>query len=302
MDINTGEYIEKWLANKSYRTQVSYRRHLERYLSFILTEGSRLETVTKETLGKYKSHLLKVYSVSSVANIFSTISSFYDFIELGGVIRNNPIKALNREDLKVVPYSGIRRLSFRDFKSIIDSINQDLLSGLRDRAILLLMFYTGMKASQIVILKFKDLLEINGDDFVVINNNGIDLKSFIDPFVVHAIEDYLSQDMRDEWLPEDLIFQRSKENGDALIAYHGRKASSEGLTTRALEGNLKTYAKRAGLEGVTLNSIRQVSAVCNQMRFGKDEDQMRFFLNHSTTRSVRRFLRQAQDTKPSLFE
>ncbi len=284
------DQIQGWLGKYAERTQKSYRKNLSDFIVFIDNSHFKMLEIGKDEIGAYKEECWSKYKKASVANRISTISSWFDYLETIGAISNNPVRLLDNSDVKVEPYTSTKTIDAVSVKAIIDSISQDPMSGVRDRALLILLFFTGIKASVALGLEMKDIIEKEDGDYLAIpRKDGTSYPLKLDPYVASALEDYLSQDMRLDWNNEDPIFQRTNEKGDSLTSFHGRTKRSVGLTIRALEQNLAHYAKDAGIEGATLRSVHQSSAE-HQIKFGKSDDQIMYYMGHSSKSSVRRFI------------
>jgi len=136
----------------------------------------------------------------------------------------------------------------------------------------------------------KDFIERSSEDYlVVLRKDGTRDEVRLEPYVVGMIEDALLCDIREELGGDDLVFLPTTDAGKHLVAYHGRHKKTEGMTIRALQDNLKRYAKAAGFEGVTLNSIYQAGAYYRH-RMGMEEEQVKYYMDYSRKSSIRRFL------------
>jgi len=287
------EIMSGWLSSYSMRTVKSYKRNINEYLLFCERNAIDINNASYDQVNEYKEECKKGLSVASVANRISTISSYYDYLECVGVLKNNPVRLIEKSDLKVIPYSTTPFLDAKSIKSILDAIDIDTVSGSRDNAILILMFFNGIKASDVLTLKFKHFIEKpDGDYLSITKKEEFEEEIKLSSYFSSALDDYLLQDCRDILSEDSYVFVRSR------VDMNGEKSPEEArkqkpLTSRAFAMNLAGYAKSAGVSGVSLRAIHQSSAYY-QYRFGKSDDDIRYFMNHTKTISTRRFIRQCE--------
>lgn len=146
---------EKGLAANSLE---AYRRDLTRLDDFL--KGLPLQKVTLDALRRYVDHLrtLKL-SNRSIARHVTTLRSFFGFLVEGGEISANPA------DLLASPKIGSSLPKYLDhFKvgKLLESPPADSATGLRDRAMLDLLYATGLRVSELIRLRVSDLDELQG--------------------------------------------------------------------------------------------------------------------------------------------
>jgi site-specific recombinase XerD len=291
-NIDKNRLLDTWLSTYSQSTKKAYSKHLALFLDYCTTLSLNPDQITHVHLEVYKEDLLKKHSIATVAQIISSISSYYDFLEGNGLVKNNPVKLVNKENLKTEPYTSTVPINPMGVKTILDSIDPDTPNGSRDYAILALIFFHGVKASYALQIRMKDFIEkSDGEYLVVLRKDGSHDEVLIEPCIVDMIEYCLSFDLRDEIGDDELVFLPTKETGKHLLAAYEKCKKAEGLTLRALQDNLGRYAKVAGCEGITLNSIYQAGAYYRHC-MGMEDEQVKYYMDHSTKSSIRRFLRQ----------
>lgn len=150
------EYLtyEKGLSSNSV---AAYRRDLEKILCFFKKKGSieRLDNIGKDEILEFLGWQLDNGSAhTSVARSLSSIKSFYKFLQLEGYIEKNPTVNLETPKIK-------RKLPAVLTVDEIDQLMQqpNILTplGIRDRAMLELMYGTGIRVSEMLSLKLDDI-------------------------------------------------------------------------------------------------------------------------------------------------
>lgn len=144
--------IERGLAKN---TVSSYRRDLEKFLNFLAQNQKSISTVTPSDVAAFL-HTLRQAKLneSSIARNAVTLRSLFAFLakEVG-------FESFSKEIL--VPRSAKRlpkALTVSEIAGLIDSCADDL-SGIRDRALLELLYATGARVSEIVSLNRSDITE-----------------------------------------------------------------------------------------------------------------------------------------------
>ncbi len=146
---------EKGLAANSLD---SYRRDLARCGAFL--DGRELRGVTCDTLRSYVDELRqKGLSNRSIARHITTLRGFFGFLQEQGEISGNPTELLASPKIgSVLP----KFLSTRAVNTLIETPPDASPAGLRDRAMLDLLYATGLRVSELVALRIADVDESEG--------------------------------------------------------------------------------------------------------------------------------------------
>ena len=157
--IRIDELIERFLAfirherGLAENTQSAYQRDLQSFGAW-LSGRSPLNT-TIQDLGDYLGTLSdEKQSRATIARKAATLRCFYSFLQLEGVMTDNPAEqlVLARPD-DTIPAV----LSSRQVDLLLDSPSRFTATGSRDRALLELLYATGCRASEVSSLKLDDL-------------------------------------------------------------------------------------------------------------------------------------------------
>lgn len=142
--------VEKGLSSNSL---ASYRLDLERFGRF--TGGADPSCVSLDTLRSYIDRLQgEKMSNRSVARHITTLRGFFQFLHEEGCISANPA------DLLSSPKMGERLpkyLSEQRVDRLLAAPVADSSTGMRDRAMLDLLYATGLRASELISLRIADL-------------------------------------------------------------------------------------------------------------------------------------------------
>lgn len=146
---------EKGLAENSLQ---AYRRDLIQLSKFL--KASSLQSVRLETLREYLDHLRsKGLTNRSIARQITTFRGFFAFLVEEGDLSINPAELL------VAPKIGSALPNYLDAKALdqlLESPQTDSPVGLRDRAMLDLLYATGLRVSELIQVRIADLDELQG--------------------------------------------------------------------------------------------------------------------------------------------
>ena len=144
--------VEKRLA---LNTAAAYERDLRRYAAFLENSGRRLDEATRAEVQRY---LASLYAAKldgrSVARHLAALRGFYRHLLRDDVLETDP--TLNLESpktWKTLP----RYLSLEDVERLLRAPDPDSPEGVRDRAMLALLYSTGLRVSELVTLRTGDL-------------------------------------------------------------------------------------------------------------------------------------------------
>ncbi len=146
-------------AGRSKHTIRGYRRDLERFIDGVEGRLRRAATPQDLQVGEVRAHLADLYpdhAPSSLARALSAIRSFGEFMRSEGLIADNPATLVRRpKQSQLLPTA----LPVEDIKAIIDgppALADDPL-GRRDRALLEVLYGSGLRISEAIGLDLEDL-------------------------------------------------------------------------------------------------------------------------------------------------
>jgi len=144
--------VEKGLAPNSIN---SYRLDLNKYLSFLKEKGITVPSrISKKDVTNFLFYLRGRLSVNSIARALSSIKSFHSFLLREKLSSSDPSALIEAPKLgKKIPDV----LSFEEVNRILKVPNYRNAHGARGRAILELMYATGLRVSEVANLRLMDV-------------------------------------------------------------------------------------------------------------------------------------------------
>ncbi len=239
------DYLKN-VRNFSENTVVSYRRDATLYFANMNFKSDEdcLEVTAERLDGYFKSMTENGKSNATVLRSVASIRSFYDYLNARGLIDNNPGTELNLPKQSRKPPVI---LSPAEVNKLLSLPKSDDPKGIRDRAMLELLYATGMKVSELISLELKD---VNLNDGSLICRGKT--KSRVIPIgaaAEKAVGDYIS------YVREDMV--ESKKVKTLFVNCQGKPMTRQGFWKI-----MKCYIAKAGIKKlVTPQTLRHSFAM-----------------------------------------
>lgn len=265
------EYLEVD-KNRSQKTISNYHHYLMRLDEF--HPELLVKDITKDLVRKWRLWLNR-YTDEHGQNLSKTTQN-YHLIALRSYLRflaQTDVDALpsDKVELATTRRKQVTFLSSDEVQRLLQQADLSTQVGLRDRAILELLFSSGLRVSELVALN-RDHINLQRREFTVRGKGEKDRPVFISNIAADAIESYL---------------KNRKDNAHPLfIHYSGSKnLTNKGaymrLTARSVQRLIKKYALRAGItKHVTPHTMRH-SFATDLLMNGADLRSVQGLLGHS---------------------
>ncbi len=141
--------------NLAMNTLESYGRDLRQYSQYLEGDAGALDTATRQTVVDYMMHLQRQgKATATIARRLAALKAFYQFLMRQKYVNEDPTANLESPKLeKRLP----KVLSIREVELLLQQPNSGQGSGLRDRAMLELLYATGIRVSELVKLNIQDV-------------------------------------------------------------------------------------------------------------------------------------------------
>lgn len=144
------------IKKASTNTVDSYKRDLQKFLSYL--EDNNIQdasTASSETIRRYISELsLTGKSASTIARVTSSIKTYYKF--LNSINKCRTLPELSTQD--AVPTKSLPLvLELKEIEALLEQPDMKDIKGIRDRAMLELLYATGIRVSELISLSIDDI-------------------------------------------------------------------------------------------------------------------------------------------------
>ena len=230
--------------------------------SFFDFSGKHPGNVTPEDVSRWRAEMEgRGLKPATVYARVSRVSAFYRWLmadpQLSRFIRSNPAAQARPHYPRPYQSESTKALSDEEMNSLLDVVRRladsGSLVGKRDYALLLFYFLTGLRRSEVIGLRGKDL-ELNDGALVIKyrrKGGKFTAREVSDPAAYEALCEYLAAAGRQNVLGSER----------PLWTRHDRAGvPGAPLSSRAFVENLKAYAEEAGLSHIHLHQTRHTYA------------------------------------------
>jgi site-specific recombinase XerD len=260
-------------GGRSAKTAENYRLYLERLVEF--TGNITVEMLTPEIVRKYRLWLNRHINIHG--ETLSLITQNYHLVALRGFLRyvsNRDIVSVSPDKI-ILPKVARKQVTFLHYDEVVRLIEQidcSDESGLRDRAIVELLFSSGLRVSELVNLN-RDHVNTKRREFMVRGKGQKDRPVFVSKSAAEHVDAYLSA--RFDNLPP-LFLSYSKNNISSTTGDYRR------LQARSIQRMISKYTRLAGItKHVSPHTMRH-SFATDLLMNGADIRSVQTMLGHSS--------------------
>ncbi|MCS6885597.1 MAG: site-specific tyrosine recombinase XerD [Acidobacteriota bacterium] len=259
------EYIAYLAAERGLSTNTleAYCRDVDGLSRYATERGKCLLTLERADVAEYLKHLRqRGLGANTVMRHIASIRGLYKFLLLDGHIKADPTVDLKApRGRQILP----KFLTLEEIELLLAQPDRSTDEGIRDLAMLQLLYATGLRVSELVMLKLKDINLETG----LLNCFGKGSKERSVPFgkaAEKALRDYLP------------VRQRLLSNKASTYLFVG--ANGKKLSRQQFWKAIAEYGYKAGIGHITPHMIRHTFAT-HLLEHGADLRSVQIMLGHS---------------------
>lgn len=249
----------------SENTELSYKRDLEKVRRFMSGKGiEKVEDVTEKELQEYIADLNdKQFKAATISRNIASIKAYFHFLVSEGLVSEDVSESLKAPKIeKHLPSI----MSSSDVVKLLEQPAGDSPKEIRDRAMLELLYATGIRVSELISIKVQDVnLQMN---YIVCKDRD---KERLIPFgntAKMAIMRYM------EGTRTNMM---DNQNSDILFV----NCSGQPMSRQGFWKLIKYYAKKAGIQAdITPHTLRH-SFAAHLVENGADLKSVQEMMGHS---------------------
>jgi site-specific recombinase XerD len=268
---------------RSAKTVENYGRYLERFFAF--SNARKPNDLTEERIGEFRLHLnhqpgtkiggrMEPMKLRTQNYYLIALRMFLKYMNDRGIETISP----ERIELAKVSARSFDFISSAELARLRVAPDTKTVEGKRDRAILELLFSTGLRISELCALSI-DTVDLTRDDLSVRGKGDKIRLVFLSDAARNAIKDYL---------------KARKDLDSALFVRHGRKVNDGGdlrLQARAIQRLLKTHAAMAGITRKVTPHVIRHSFMTDLLQNGADIRSVQALLGHTNINTTQIYSR-----------
>ncbi len=270
----------------SLNTLQSYRRDIEQYITYL--EGINLHNISntnKTTVIAYLLHLQKKgRATSTISRNLASIRSFYQYAAKNKILDLDPTAELESPKVeKKLP----QILSTQEVELLLEQPKCVDLKGYRDKAMLELLYATGIRVSELISLNLSDVNAEMG--FIKCNKGTRERMIPIGSIAVNALQEYLTKS-------RPLLIQKSDEKA-LFVNINGKR-----LTRQGFWKIIKQYKNQAKInKDITPHTLRH-SFAAHLLENGADLRSIQEMLGHSDISSTQIYAQIAKNKIKEIYK
>jgi len=274
--VSAGNGIEEfldWLVlerGRAPRTCEAYRRDLNSYCEVLTARGNSPDTAGEEDLLAFLRHQQsRGMAPASVKRAMTAVRTFHQFLVVEGRRADDPGARL---ELPTVPKAVPKALSEAEVDAVMDAVVGSDPVSRRDRAILEVLYGTGMRIGELVGMSLNDL-DIGGSTVRILGKGQKERVLPVGRCAIEALTAWLVPAGRGEMEPERWASQHDREA--VWLSQRGRRLSRQGAW-----GAVKKRAQLVGLGAKVSPHVFRHSCATHMLDHGADIRAVQELLGH----------------------
>lgn len=267
--------VERGYSEHTLRNYISDIEIFFEYLkehNITINDERDLERLEPIDIRGFLASRFRINKSTSTQRRLSAIKTFYKFLIKRALIKNNPSEVISSpKSEKALP----KAISVDEVFQLIHSIDRDDVLSLRDRAMVELMYGSGLRVSELVSVNLSDI-DFKSQTLKVLGKGEKERIVPLGSYSIEAINEYLKK--RSELL---------KGETDALFVNNRGKR----ITTRQVARIIKKYLNKCAIKkNVSPHTLRH-SFATHLLGSGADIRFIQELLGHSSLSTTQRYAR-----------
>ena len=279
----------KFLENDkkvSNNTLQSYKRDLEQYKNYLLTNDLKYNKVEEKEIKDYLQYLVEEQNKkpSTISRMIASIRSFYQYEVKNKKVSSDPTENVQSPKIeKKAPCI----LTTKEVELLLEQPTDEDLKGIRDKAMLEFAYATGMRVTEIISLNVED---VNIEQEYVECKTGKKKRDIpLGKMALSAIKEYLNK-------ARDVLVKSDKEKA-LFVNVNGKR-----LTRQGFWKIIKYYQEQAHIDkDITPHTLRH-SFATHLLQNGAELKAIQTMLGHSDISSTQVYMQFQNDGLNNIYK
>ncbi len=270
-------------------TLESYRRDLGQYADYLQTQGiGDWNDVTRMNVSSYMLRLKQTgKAAATISRSLVSIRSFHGYLNRAGRMDHNPSLHLEtpRTEKKKVP----KILTVKEVGILLEAPDGETAAGMRDKAMLELLYATGIRVSELTSLDVPDVNLVL--EYVrCVGNGGKERLIPLSRVAVQCLQAYIEE-------KRPLLVKKNGEEPALFINHLGTR-----LTRQGFWKIMKRYAEESGIHKEITPHIIRHSFAAHLLENGADLRSVQEMLGHSDISTTQVYSRLAKTKMKEVYD
>ncbi len=279
----------KFLENDkkvSNNTLQSYKRDLEQYKNYLLTNDIKYNKIEEEDIKVFVKYLLEEQNKkpSTISRMIASIRSFYQYEVKNKKVTKDPTENIQSPKIeKKAPCI----LTTKEVELLLEQPTDEDLKGIRDKAMLEFAYATGMRVTEIISLNVED---VNLEKEYVECKTGKKVRDIpLGKMALIAIKEYINK-------ARDIMVKSDKEKA-LFVNMNGKR-----LTRQGFWKIIKYYQEQAHIDkDITPHTLRH-SFATHLLQNGAELKAIQTMLGHSDISSTQVYMQFQNDGLNNIYK
>lgn len=261
-------YYNEVILGKSYNTIRSYRNDLNQFLKYLaenenIDNFNEVQIIHLRSYIKYLSYQYKS-SKRTINRKISALRSFFDYLVENKIVEENIAVYINTPKFENKLPSFLLK---EDMEKIRDVIDTNTFIGLRDRAMIEMLYSSGLRSFELLELS-EYMIDFQNRELRVIGKGDKERITFFSKIALKYLNDFIN------------LKKEKLVNYDNNIVFTNTKGQR--LTTRSLRRIIENYGKLSGINKELTPHVFRHSFATELLNSGVDIRYVQELLGHST--------------------
>ena len=277
-------YLEKE-KRYPYTTIENYQRDLIKYEDYINKNNINYKTINKDQIREYLKYLDEEnLSRSTVSRMLSALRHFYTYLLINEKVSSNPFKNIrNPKKEKKLP----NFLQYNELQDIFDSIDIETSLGLRNRLIIELLYATGLRVSELVNIKIKDI-DIKNKEIRVLGKGSKERIVYFGEYAEKYLLEYINNSRRE--------LLKDKNSSYLILNNQGNN-----ITSRGIENIIDDVVNKAALKHNISPHVLRHTFATDMLNNGADLKSVQELLGHESLSTTQIYTHITNDRLRSVY-
>ena len=252
--------------NYSELTIKGYNDEINKFMVYCNEHNLNYKKLSNDDIREYLKYLdtLK-YRKTSISRNLSSLRTFYKYLVNESIVDNNPFKNISnpKKDKKLPNF-----LNYEEIMQIFDTIDTSTPLGLRNRCVVEVLYDTGVRVSELVNIKIKDI-DFSEKTISIVGKGSKQRIVYFGDYLYDVLKDYINS-------ARNILLDKNNTE-ELILNSRGNK-----ITTRGIEKIIDDIVNKASLKHKISPHVLRHTFATHMLNGGSDIKTIQQLLGHES--------------------